>query len=35
MTGLLPRAATLVSEGVTSVEEIMRVFGIPAYPRGK
>jgi type II secretory ATPase GspE/PulE/Tfp pilus assembly ATPase PilB-like protein len=35
MTGLLPRAAALVSEGVTSVEEIMRVFGIPAYARGK
>jgi general secretion pathway protein E len=28
MTGLFPRAAALVSEGKTSVEEVMRVFGI-------
>ena len=28
MVGLYPRAAALVSEGVTSAEEVMRVFGI-------
>jgi general secretion pathway protein E len=28
MTGLFPRAAALVSEGKTSVEEVLRVFGI-------
>jgi type II secretory ATPase GspE/PulE/Tfp pilus assembly ATPase PilB-like protein len=28
MTGLFPGAAALVSEGATSVEEVLRVFGI-------
>ncbi|MBA3480392.1 MAG: Flp pilus assembly complex ATPase component TadA, partial [Pirellulales bacterium] len=33
MTGLFPRAAALVSEGKTSVEEVMRVFGITPNAR--